>query len=331
MPALPRDLNFFAFPPYDVAMSAPFLDRRRLLIGAAGLAAPAFAAPSPKKAEVAFQVDDARLRTLFARRLREGLTRILGEVFFAEVSADAAGVKVKLRRPEDFQKLDAALPRLAGELKLGERKGDTTRIDWSAAALDAQARIWRDRAKKMLEKALGPRKPTFADKDDRNFILTVEGMDRAQWLAWIGARIDLFFPAPFSMAPVVPASATSFSPRPFPRGNLSATVAVDPAKMLGNEDDIFFVARAEGDKLVIELTHPGAELFASKNLPAADKTAYALMFDKALAALCVLDGPAHDGQMKLKIERGLGAADLADLILIGGSAPMVKQVDARFT
>ncbi len=328
MPALPRDLNFFASLAYHGAMSAPSIDRRLLLLG--GLAAPAFAAPSPKKAEIAFQVDDARLRALFARRLREGLERILGGTFFTEVSADTAGVRVKLRRPEDFEKLEAALPRLAGEQKLRELKGDTTRIDWSPAALDAQARIWRDRAKKMLEKALNPRKPSFADKDDRNFVLSVEGMDRAQWLAWIGGRIDLFFPAPFSMAPVVPAGPTTFSPRPFPRANLSAAVAVDPAKSLGNEDDIF-VARAEGDKLVLELTRSGAELFASKNLPAADKTAYALMFDKALAALCVFDGPAHDGQMKFRIERGLGAAELAELILIGGSAPMVKQVDARFS
>ncbi|MCW2283087.1 hypothetical protein M2323_000766 [Rhodoblastus acidophilus] len=309
-------------------MSAPLINRRLLLLGA--LSAPAFAAPSPKRAEIAFQVDDARLRALFARRLRESLERMFGATFFAEISAEPAGLTVKLRRPEDVEKLEAAVARLPGEPKLGGLKGGVVRLDWSAAALDAQARIWRDRAKKMLEKPLNPRKPVFTDKDDRNFVLGVEGMDRAQWLAWIGARIDLFFPATFSMAPVVPAGPTTFAPRAFPHANLSTSIAVDPAKWLGDEDDIFR-ARADGDKIVLELTRPGADLFASKNLPGADKTAYALMFDKALAALCALDGPARDGVMTFRIERGLGAAELAELIAVGGSAPAVKQVDARFT
>jgi hypothetical protein len=334
MPVSPGDLNFFARPAYHGAMSAlsPRIDRRRLLMVAAGFAAPALAAPTPKKADISFQIDDGRLRALFGRRLRDALARTLGDTFFAgEAKADAAGVSVKLRRPEDLAKLSAALPRLGEGLQLAEPKDNATRIDWSAAALDAQAAIWRDRAKKMLEKALYPRVATFTDKDARNFALTVEGMERAKWLAWIGARIDLFFPAPFSLAPVAPAPGpTTISPRPFPRGGLDASVAVESAKILGNEDDIFR-ARADGDRLVLELAPPGADLFAAKSLPVAEKTVYALMFDKALAALAALDGPASDGRMRLRIERGLGAAELAEMILIGGSAPMVKQVDARFT
>jgi len=332
MPPLPRDLNFFAIRAYDRLMSAPLpsIDRRLLLLGAAGFVAPAFAAPPLKQAEIAFQIDDPRLRALFGRRLRDGFVRILGADFFAEIAVDAAGARVKLRRPDDYEKLAAALPRLGDGQNLGPLKDKAARIDWSAAALDAQARTWRDRAKKMLEKALAPRKASFVDRDDRNFVLTVERMERSQWFLWIGGRIDLFSPAPFSIAPVVAAGPETFSPRPFPRAGLSAGVAVDPAKTLGGEDDIF-VARAERDKLVLELTRPGADLFAEKKPPLADKTAFALMFDRALAALCVLEGPAHDGRMTLRIERGFGAAELADMILVGGSAPMVKQVDARFT
>jgi len=306
------------------------LDRRRLLLGAAAFAAPALAAPAAK-AEVCFQVDDSRLRALFARRLREGCARALGDGFFADITTDSAGARLKLRRAEDFSALAAALPRIGDGLGLGDFKNNVVRVDWSAAALDAQAQIWRDRAKKMLEAALGARKPAFVDKDARNFTLTVEGMDRAQWFSWIGARIDLFFPTPFALAPVAPApGAATFSPRPFPRGRVNATVVVETGKTIGNEDDIF-VARADGDKLVLQLTRPGADIFATKNLPAADKTAYALMFDRALAALCVLDGAARENVLRLRIERGLGAAELAELIFLGGSAPQVKQVDARFT
>ena len=193
--------------------------------------------------------------------------------------------------------------------------------------------MWRDRAKKMLEKALAPRKTAFTDIDAQKFVLAVEGMDRARWLAWIGGRIDLFFPAVFSLAPVAPAPGpATFTPRPAPNGGPDQPVTVDGGKMLGNEDDVF-LARVEGTgpgaRLVLELTHPGADLFAARKLPVADNTAYALMFDKVLAARAVLDGAAADGRMRLKVEQGLGAADLAERIFLGGSAPMVRQVEAR--
>ena len=330
----------------------PPFDRRRFLIGAAGFAAPTLAAPalaqtSLRKAEISFQVDEDRLRALLGRRLREGLKRVFaeqGDFFAGEIVADAAGVLVTLRRAADFSLLAAALPRLdpgparaaapAEGLKLASLADSRTRIDFGAAVLDAQAALWRDRAKKMLEKALAPRKVSFADRDARGFALTLEGMDRAKWLAWIGGRIDLFFPATFALAPVALAPGpAAFSPRPFPRGDPTPPAIVDGEKILGNEDDVF-LARVEGagqeERLALELTRPGVDLFAARKSPVADKTAYALMFDRACAALAILDGAAGDGRMRLKVERGLGAGELADLILVGGSAPMVKQVDARF-
>ncbi|MBB4198209.1 hypothetical protein GGD83_002002 [Rhodoblastus sphagnicola] len=317
------------------------LDRRRLLVGAAGFAMPALAQTPLKKAEISFEIDEDRLRALFGRRLREGFKRLFPD---GEILADAAGAKITLRRPEDFSALAAVLPRLdpapkstaepAQGLKLTKLADKAARIDFGAAALDAQAGLWRDRAKKMLEQALAPRKVAFADKEMRKFVLTVVGMDRAQWGGWIGGRIDLFFPAPFALAPVAAAPGPkTFAPRPFPRGGPDSAVVVEGDKLLGNEDDIFS-ARVEGkgseERLVLELTRPGADLFAAKNLPAADKAAYALMFDRAVAARAVLDGPARDGRMRLNIEQGLGAADLAERILAGGSAPMVRQVEARF-
>ena len=83
-------------------------------------------------------------------------------------------------------------------------------------------------------------------------------------------------------------------------------------------------------EVIERLYRAGADVFAARSLPSADKTPYALMFDKALAATALLDGAASDGRMRLKIERGLDAMELAELILVGGSAPMVRQVEAKF-
>jgi len=332
-------------------------DRRRLLLGAAGLLAPGFSASPliapvlaqapPKSAEIIFAIDGDRLRVLLGHRLRDGLKRVFADrpdFFAGGITTDLAGVRVKLRRAEDVAALAVALPRLdpglrpaaepAQGLYITALAGGEARIDWSAPAFFAQASLWRDRAKKMLETALAPRKTAFTDTDAQKFVLALEGMDRARWLAWIGGRIDLFFPAVFSLAPVAPAPGpATFTPRPAPNGGPEQRVTVDGEKILGNEDDVF-LARVEGTgpgaRLVLELTRPGADMFSARKLPVADKTAYALMFDKALAAQAVLDGAAADGRMRLKVEHGLGAAYLAERIFLGGSAPMVRQVEARF-
>jgi hypothetical protein len=349
MPGLRRPLNFFPFLSYPVAMASgiPPLDRRRLLFGAVGFAAPALAATPANFAEIVFEVDGGRLRACLGRRLRDGLNRVFADrqdFFAGAIALDAAGVRVKLRRAEDMSALAAALPRLdpglrpasepAQGLSIGALAADEARIDWSEAAFAAQAGLWRDRAKKMLEKALAPRKALFFDRDARTFVLTAEGMDRARWLAWIGGRIDLFFPAVFSLAPAASAAGpATFSPRPFPGAGSVAPLAAESARMLGNEDDVF-IARAQGsgagERLALALTHPGADLFAAGKLPGADQSVYALMFDKALAARAVLDGPAEGGRMRLRIESGLGAAELAERIFLGGSAPAVRQGEARF-
>ncbi|MCW2317176.1 hypothetical protein M2322_002730 [Rhodoblastus acidophilus] len=335
-----------------MAAHFPWLDRRRLLLGVAGFAAPAAAQTPRQTADITFEIDENRLRALFGRRLGDNLRRLFPDSLVGDVAADAAGVTAKLRRAEQSSAVAAALPRLdpspaparaPGEgltlvSSIGPTRPDPTRLrlEWSAASLDAQAALWRDRAKALLAKALAPRNPVLTDKDARQFVLAVAGMSRPQWLAWLGGRIDLFFPAVFTLAPVAAAAGPStFSPRPSPfaRGGLVAAVAVEGERLLGNEDD-FFSAGVEGQgadqRLILDLARSGADLFAAKGLPSGDRAAYALMFDKALAALAVLDGPAKDGRLRLRIDKGLGAAELAEGVRVGGSAPIVKQVAARF-
>jgi len=343
MPALRRNLNFFPFLSYHTTMFAHslWLDRRRLLLGVAGFAAPAAAQTPRQTADITFEIDEDRLRALFGRRLGDNLRRLFPDSLVGDVVADAAGVTAKLRRAEQSAAVAAALPQLDPAPAEGLRLVPSTdptrlRLEWSAASLDAQAALWRDRAKALLAKALASRNPILTDQDARRFVLAVAGMSRPQWLAWFGGRIDLFFPAVFALAPVAAAAGPStFSPRPSPfaRGGLVATVAVEGDKLLGNENDVFS-AGVEGQgadqRLILDLSRSGVDLFAAKGLPSGDRAAYALMFDKALAALAVLDGPAKDGRLRLRIDKGLGAAELAEAVRVGGSAPIVKQVAARF-
>lgn len=347
MPLLRRNLNFFPILRYHEPMCAHslWLDRRRLLLGVAGLAAPAAAQSARQSAEITFEIDEDRLRALCGRRLGDNLRRLFPDSFVGDIAADAAGATVRLRRAEQMAAVEAALPRLdpspspsptEGLKLVASNDPARLRLEWSAATLDAQAALWRDRAKILLAKALAPRNPAITDKGARQFVLAVAGMSRPQWQAWFGGRIDLFFPAVFALAPVAAAAGpNTFAPRPSPlaRNGFVGAVVVEGDKLLGNEDDLFS-ARVEGlgadQRLMLDLTRAGADLFAAKALSATDRAAYALMFDKALAALAVLDGPAKDGRLRLKLDKGLGAADLAEGVRIGGSAPIVRQAGARF-
>ncbi|WP_210207189.1 hypothetical protein, partial [Rhodoblastus acidophilus] len=95
-----------------MAAHSPWLDRRRLLLGVAGFAAPAAAQTPRQTADITFEIDENRLRALFGRRLGDNLRRLFPDSLVGDVAADAAGVTAKLRRAEQSSAVAAALPRL---------------------------------------------------------------------------------------------------------------------------------------------------------------------------------------------------------------------------
>jgi hypothetical protein len=331
------------------------IDRRLILqlLAARIFLRPAAAEPAPKQAWVTFAIDGVAARKYLNNELRDRVQHVCGALRLAlkgPLSIKDDAVLAPLAQVDDAARLIAALPgvdptiRPALEpsegLSVTRAPDGVVRIALTELARHSRARLWLDRGRLTFEQALSRSPRTQCSSlplpDGESFVLTFEHLSRAQWAGWIGGRVDLFVFGKFSIAPLAPPAATGERvnfPRSLAEGASAPPVAIDTEKWLNSLEDMV-VARVEGggsgERLVLQWTRPGVAEINRQALPTGDKTSLALMFDKALAALIELDGAATDGVMRCRVTAGLAARRLSELILLSGSAPPLKQVDAHF-
>jgi hypothetical protein len=295
-------------------------------------------------------VDGRAARVSLNIELRDNLLILCRDLKIAlngDLSLADDAVLARPAQAGDAQILIAALPRIDPTLRSASEPSEglsvvklpdgALRIGLTDVARNSRIRLWRDRGRLEIEQALarreGVRWATLTLPDESSFLLTLENWSRAQWERWIGGQIDLFFSGKFSLAPLAAGDAKGEYPRAYAGAASAPHVAIDAAKRLENAGDMVF-ARVEGvgtdERLILQWPRPGVHAIGQKALPTSDKSALALMFDSAVAALVELEGAAVDGAMRCKVTAGLSARQLGELILKSGSPPVLRQVDARF-